>query len=178
MRVRGKAHGMPFPQNLSTADDVEAVVRQHGATPATIAIIRGNVHVGLEQAELQLLAEEGAESFTKVSRRDLAAVRLFCLFPSPPKKPSPHLLSPSLSLPSYAFAFVTPPVVLFISLCFVPVLITAVCTSDAVLHQSVLLGKGMVQPQSLERHSSQVRTTTPPVFSQPQGTRKRTTALP
>eukprot|EP00729_Bicosta_minor_P010316 gene10316-7034_t len=67
------AHGMPFPQNLSTADDVEAVVRQHGATPATIAIIRGNVHVGLEQAELQLLAEEGAESFTKVSRRDLAA---------------------------------------------------------------------------------------------------------
>lgn len=60
MRVRGKAHGMPFPQNLSTAVDVEAVVRQHGATPATIAIIRGNIHVGLEQAELQLLAEEGA----------------------------------------------------------------------------------------------------------------------
>lgn len=119
----------------------------------------------------------------KVLQRSLGVIWQRCVssVSSPPPQKNPHPTfspHPSLSLPSYAFAFVAPPVVLFISLCFVPVLITAVCNSDAVLHQSVLLGKGMVQPQSLERHTSQVRTTTPPVFSQPQGTRKRTTALP
>ena len=67
------AHGMPYPQNLTTAREVEAVVRSRGATPATIALIAGNVHIGLEPDELELLARDGAEKFTKVSRRDLAA---------------------------------------------------------------------------------------------------------
>ena len=45
-------------------------VRGRGAIPATIAIIKGDVHVGLERANLELLAREGAETFTKVSRQE------------------------------------------------------------------------------------------------------------
>lgn len=52
------SHGMPYPQNLRTAIEVEAVVRANGATPATIAIIQGVPHVGLTQEELHLIAEE------------------------------------------------------------------------------------------------------------------------
>ena len=65
------AHGMPWPDNLATAKAVEAVVRGRGATPATVAIVGGNVKVGLEADELQALAS-GAASFSKASRRDLA----------------------------------------------------------------------------------------------------------
>ena len=65
------SHGMPYPQNLETALRVEAACRAHGATPATIAILDGVIHVGLEQAQLSTLAQLG-EKCHKCSRRDLA----------------------------------------------------------------------------------------------------------
>ncbi len=40
-------HGMPYPQNLHTAQEVEAEIRKHGAVPATIAILDGQIHIGL-----------------------------------------------------------------------------------------------------------------------------------
>lgn len=64
------AHGMPFPQNLETARAVEAVVRSHGAVPATIAVLDGAVRVGLSDAELEALARAGGAAL-KLSRRDL-----------------------------------------------------------------------------------------------------------
>lgn len=63
------AHGMPYPQNLTTAQAVEAVVRAHGAVPATIAILNGHIHVGLSPEELLYLAT--AKDVAKASRRDL-----------------------------------------------------------------------------------------------------------
>ncbi|KAG8012781.1 Pseudouridine-metabolizing bifunctional protein C1861.05 [Nibea albiflora] len=62
-------HGMPYPHNLSTAKEVEAIVRAEGATPATVGIIEGEVHVGLSSEELDHLAR--CKSSLKVSRRDL-----------------------------------------------------------------------------------------------------------
>lgn len=64
-------HGMPYPQNIQTAREVEAQVRAHGATPATIAVLEGRLHVGLEDAELEQLAMAG--DVAKLSRADLAA---------------------------------------------------------------------------------------------------------
>ena len=64
-------HGMPFPQNLTTARLVEAEVRKHGATPATIAVLNGVIHVGLTEAELDGLGQ--AQGVAKLSRADLAA---------------------------------------------------------------------------------------------------------
>lgn len=49
-------HGMPWPHNLRTARRVEEIVRERGATPATIAIVDGRIKVGLEAEELELLA--------------------------------------------------------------------------------------------------------------------------
>uniref|UniRef100_A0A3Q3QNX8 Carbohydrate kinase PfkB domain-containing protein n=1 Tax=Monopterus albus TaxID=43700 RepID=A0A3Q3QNX8_MONAL len=65
-------HGMPYPHNLSTAKEVEAVVRAEGATPATVGVIEGEVHVGLSSEELDHLA--CCKSSLKVSRRDLPYV--------------------------------------------------------------------------------------------------------
>ncbi|KAK2842501.1 hypothetical protein Q5P01_012701 [Channa striata] len=65
-------HGMPYPHNLSTAKEVEAIVRAEGATPATVAVIEGKVHVGLSSEELDCLAS--SKSSVKVSRRDLPYV--------------------------------------------------------------------------------------------------------
>ncbi len=65
-------HGMPFPENLAMARDVEAIVRAHGATPATIAVIDGIIHVGLGAAALEALAARTESA--KISRRDLAAL--------------------------------------------------------------------------------------------------------
>lgn len=67
------AHGMPWPQNLETARAVEAVVRAHGAEPATIAVIDGRIRIGLDDALLERLARAGPQAL-KVSRRDLPAV--------------------------------------------------------------------------------------------------------
>lgn len=64
-------HGMPFPQNLETAQRVEAEVRAHGAVPATMAVIEGRIHVGLTEGELLSLAQ--AKGVAKLSRADLAA---------------------------------------------------------------------------------------------------------
>ncbi len=66
------AHGLPYPINLETAQRMEAVVREHGATPATIAVLDGHLQVGLDDAELALLATSRA--IRKTSRRDLAIV--------------------------------------------------------------------------------------------------------
>jgi len=68
-------HGMPFPQNLETAQGVEQVVRDNGAVPATIAIMGGRLRVGLGAADLETLAREG-HTAAKASRRDVAALLL------------------------------------------------------------------------------------------------------
>jgi pseudouridine-5'-phosphate glycosidase len=62
-------HGMPYPQNVETALEVEAIVRAGGAEPATIAIVDGRIRVGLEPDAIRALA--GLESVRKVSRADL-----------------------------------------------------------------------------------------------------------
>lgn len=64
------SHGMPYPQNVATALQVEAEVRAHGAVPATIAIINGRLKAGLTAAEIETLGQTG-RSVVKVSRRDL-----------------------------------------------------------------------------------------------------------
>ena len=63
-------HGMPYPGNLEMARSVEAIIREVGAVPATIAVIRGTLHIGLEDDELEDLAQ--ARDVLKVSRADLA----------------------------------------------------------------------------------------------------------
>ncbi|WP_278921717.1 pseudouridine-5'-phosphate glycosidase [Pseudophaeobacter profundi] len=62
-------HGMPFPQNVEVAAQVEQDIRDAGATPATIAVIKGVLHVGLEADELQALGQ--AKNVAKVSRADM-----------------------------------------------------------------------------------------------------------
>lgn len=64
-------HGMPWPQNLETARAVEDVVRAAGAVPATIAVMAGEIHIGLAPGDLESLAR--AEGVMKLSRADLAA---------------------------------------------------------------------------------------------------------
>jgi pseudouridine-5'-phosphate glycosidase len=62
-------HGMPHPQNVATARRVEAIVREAGATPATIAVIEGRIRIGIDDAVLEALA--GARDVLKLSRADL-----------------------------------------------------------------------------------------------------------
>jgi len=64
-------HGMPFPQNVETARLVEADVRDAGAIPATIAVLDGALHVGLEAEQLDALGQ--AQNVAKLSRADMAA---------------------------------------------------------------------------------------------------------
>jgi pseudouridine-5'-phosphate glycosidase len=64
------SHGMPYPQNVATALQVEAEVRAHGAVPATIAIVGGRLKAGLSKDEIEQLGRAG-HAVTKVSRRDL-----------------------------------------------------------------------------------------------------------
>jgi pseudouridine-5'-phosphate glycosidase len=66
------SHGMPYPQNVQTAREVEQVIRDAGAVPATIAIIDGRICVGLPDEQLELLGQ--SKDAMKVSRRDLAYV--------------------------------------------------------------------------------------------------------
>jgi len=63
------SHGMPYPQNLETALKVEEIVRQQGAVPATIGIIKGKLKAGLTREELEYFAT--AKTIVKASRRDL-----------------------------------------------------------------------------------------------------------
>ncbi len=67
------AHGMPYPQNFEMAEKVETIIRERGATPATIAIINGELRAGLTRAELEIFAKDGP-NITKVSVRDLPYV--------------------------------------------------------------------------------------------------------
>jgi pseudouridylate synthase len=64
------SHGMPFPRNVATALRVEQTVRDNGALPATIAVIKGELVVGLTEAEITFLGQEGSRVI-KASRRDL-----------------------------------------------------------------------------------------------------------
>ena len=66
------SHGMPYPHNLETARSLEAIVRDNGATPATIALIDGAVCIGLNEHQLEQLASRS--DVAKVSRRDVATV--------------------------------------------------------------------------------------------------------
>ena len=64
------AHGMPYPQNVETALKVEQEVRKAGAVPATIAILKGQMRVGLSSSEIEYLGKKATQAF-KVSRRDM-----------------------------------------------------------------------------------------------------------
>ncbi len=66
------SHGMPYPENVQTAKDVERIIRDRGAVPATIAIIDGKIKIGLTDDELELLGT--SRDVEKVSRRDLPYV--------------------------------------------------------------------------------------------------------
>ena len=67
------SHGMPYPQNVETALNVERIVREHGAVPATTAIIGGKLKAGLTKEEIEYLGRKGLE-VTKVSRRDIPVI--------------------------------------------------------------------------------------------------------
>jgi len=66
-------HGMPYPQNLTMAQNVEQVIADNGAVPATIAIMDGRFMVGTTAADLERLAQTGGKA-AKASRRDVAAL--------------------------------------------------------------------------------------------------------
>lgn len=67
------SHGMPYPKNVETALNVEKVIRDNGAIPATIAIIGGRLKAGLSKDEIEYLGKTG-QDVTKVSRRDLPVI--------------------------------------------------------------------------------------------------------
>lgn len=64
------AQGLPYPENLETAVEIENIVRENGAIPATIAVFNGEFYVGLNDAQIELLA--ASENIRKISRRDLS----------------------------------------------------------------------------------------------------------
>ena len=64
------AHGLPHPQNLETAQRLEQIIREEGAIPATVAVLKGRLCVGIDQAQLEHLAT--ADTIRKLSTRDLA----------------------------------------------------------------------------------------------------------
>lgn len=66
-------HGMPYPQNLEMARNVEAEVRAAGAVPATIAVMGGQIRIGLDPQALEALAQTPGDQVMKLSRADLAA---------------------------------------------------------------------------------------------------------
>ncbi len=66
------AHGMPHPQNIETALEIEEIIRDNGAVPATIGIIDGKIKIGLTKKEVEFLGE--SDEIVKVSRRDLPVV--------------------------------------------------------------------------------------------------------
>ena len=66
------SHGMPFPENLNTATNVESIIREEGAVPATIGIINGLVKIGMSKREIEMFSK--ADDVVKVSRRDIPIV--------------------------------------------------------------------------------------------------------
>ncbi len=67
------SHGMPYPQNVETALQVEQIIRDNGAVPATIAILGGRLKAGLTPEEIEYLGKTGT-NVTKASRRDIAVL--------------------------------------------------------------------------------------------------------
>ena len=67
------SHGMPYPQNVETALNVEKIIRENGAVPATIAIIGGRLKAGLTPEEIEYFGKKGT-AIAKASRRDLAVL--------------------------------------------------------------------------------------------------------
>ena len=67
------SHGMPYPQNVETALNVERIIRENGAVPATIAIIGGRLKAGLTPEEIEYFGKKG-RAIHKASRRDLAVL--------------------------------------------------------------------------------------------------------
>ncbi len=65
-------HGMPYPQNVEVAKQVESDIRAKGAVPATMAVLNGTLHVGLTEAQLEELAQ--AKNVAKVSRADMPVI--------------------------------------------------------------------------------------------------------
>jgi pseudouridylate synthase len=63
------SHGMPYPQNVQTAREVEQIIRDNGAVPATIAILDGKIKIGLSDQELEYLGQ--SKEVEKASRRDV-----------------------------------------------------------------------------------------------------------
>ncbi len=63
------SHGMPYPENIKTAKELEGIVRENGAVPATIAILNGRMKVGLSDSDLEFLAT--SKDIKKASRRDI-----------------------------------------------------------------------------------------------------------
>jgi pseudouridine-5'-phosphate glycosidase len=66
------SHGMPYPENIQTAREVEQIIAENGAMPATIAIINGEICVGLTEEQLEFMAT--AKDIVKASRRDLPVI--------------------------------------------------------------------------------------------------------
>ncbi|MCX4582929.1 pseudouridine-5'-phosphate glycosidase [Streptomyces sp. NBC_01481] len=64
------AHGLPHPRNLAVAEELEGLVRSEGAVPATVAVLDGTVHIGLDKRQLERVA--GDEDVRKLGHRDLA----------------------------------------------------------------------------------------------------------
>lgn len=67
------SHGMPYPKNVETALEVERIIRENGAVPATIAVIGGKLRVGLTKEEIDHLGKKGLE-VAKTSRRDIPVI--------------------------------------------------------------------------------------------------------
>jgi len=66
------AHGMPYPENLEVAREVENIIREYGVVPATIAVIEGKIKIGLSREEMEFLAT--SQKVLKASRRDLSII--------------------------------------------------------------------------------------------------------
>ena len=66
------SHGMPYPENIETALSLEKIVRENGAIPATMGIIKGRIKIGLDREEMEFLAK--TKDIVKTSRRDIPYV--------------------------------------------------------------------------------------------------------
>ena len=66
------SHGMPYPDNIETALSLEKIIRENGAIPATMGIIKGRIKIGLDREEMEFLAK--AKDIIKTSRRDIPFV--------------------------------------------------------------------------------------------------------
>jgi len=66
------SHGFPYPENLEVAEEMEEIIRGYGVVPATIAVIKGKIKVGLTRGELEFMAT--SKDILKASRRDLAVI--------------------------------------------------------------------------------------------------------